>query len=358
MKKTLSIALAGMMLLAFTQCDNAPKNGSSEEEISQGSKVYNKAKKLLTSWDKAIKEAKNCEDLDIAYNSYTSAAKEIDETELSEKENEKVQKRKSEVESNWNAKKEVLCKEEGSEAFKMTQSILSGLELDIDLATTCDDIEDAMESFERRAKNIKEGDLEEGEMENLRKQSTDIVNKALIKQEELCKEEGSEAYRMAQDILSELEFDLNVATTCEELEAASDRFIDKASEIDDDSFTEEEKEKLEKRVQNLLEKVEAKANELCNNGFEDNPSYNGGNSNGSDVISTINMLFNDYERALDNARTCEDIQKATDDFEKAMSALESKYSDYDLSESEEKEIEKLSERIISKSIEKTMQLCK
>ena len=358
MKKTLLIALAGVMLLAFTQCDNGPKNGSAEEETSKGSKAYKKTKKSLTTWEKAVKEAKTCEDLEIAYDDYISAAKEIDVTELSEKESEKVKKQKSEVESNWNSKKEELCKDEGSEAFKTAQNILSGWEMDIEMATTCDDMEEAMNSFERRGKNIKEDELSEEEMKELRNRVVEIAIKATSKEEELCQEEGTEAYKSAKKLLSELENSLYTATTCDDLEEASNRFIDKASEIDDESFTEEEKEKLEKQVQDLLARVEAKASELCNNDFgEDNP-YNGGNSNGSSVINTVNRLFNDYERALDNAKTCNDIQKAADDFEKAMNALDSKYPDYDMPESEQKEIEKLTERLISKSVEKTMQLCK
>ena len=280
MKKTLIIVLAGIMLFAFTQCDNGTKNGSAEEETSKG-----------------------------------------------------------------------------SEAFKMAQNVLSGWEMDIEMATTCDDMEEAMNSFERRSKHIKEDELSEEEMEELRYRVIEIAMNAMSKEEELCQEEGTEAYKSAKKLLSELESSLYTATTCNDLEEASNRFIDKASEIDDDSFTEEEKEKLEKQVEDLLAKVEAKSNELCNNDYvEDNP--NGSNSNGSSVISTVNRLFNDYERALDNAKNCDDVEKAADDFEKAMKALDSKYPDYEISESEQKEIEELTERLISKAIEKTKQLCK
>ena len=293
MKKTLIIALAGIMLFAFTQCggDDSKKNGGKDdndkEESVKGSTGYKAAKKMLKDWETAISKAESCDDL-----------------------------------------------QNTAQDFSI--------------------------EFEKFAKNYSEKDLSEDENKEMEKITNSVLEKYNKKAEELCDSndsKGTEAYKSAKKLLSELESSLYTATTCDDLVEASNRFIDKASEIDEDSFTEEEKEKLEKQVQDLLAKVEAKSNELCNNDYvEDNP--NGSNSDGSSVISTVNRLFNDYERALDNARTCDDIEKAADDFEKAMKALDSKYPDYEMSESEQKEIEELTERLISKAIEKTKQLCK
>jgi len=57
MKKTLFIALAGMMLFAFTQCGG---NGG-------GSKEFQDSKKAIDEMTKIIKNAKTCEDLGKLY---------------------------------------------------------------------------------------------------------------------------------------------------------------------------------------------------------------------------------------------------------------------------------------------------
>lgn len=54
MKKTLLIALAGMMLFAFTQCGGGTKKGS--KEFQDNMELYNKI-------EKTVKDAKTCEDL-------------------------------------------------------------------------------------------------------------------------------------------------------------------------------------------------------------------------------------------------------------------------------------------------------
>ena len=54
MKKTLMIALAGMMLFAFTQCGG---------KVAKGSKEYQDNVELYKQIEKAIKEAKTCDEL-------------------------------------------------------------------------------------------------------------------------------------------------------------------------------------------------------------------------------------------------------------------------------------------------------
>lgn len=54
MKKTLLIALAGMMLFAFTQCGGGTKKGS--KEFQDNMELYNKI-------EKSVKDAKTCDEL-------------------------------------------------------------------------------------------------------------------------------------------------------------------------------------------------------------------------------------------------------------------------------------------------------
>lgn len=74
MKKTLIIALAGMMLFAFTQCGGG---GS-----SKGSKEFQDNKKAINEMTKILKNAKTCEDLDKLYD----IEDEMDKKEYDEKE--------------------------------------------------------------------------------------------------------------------------------------------------------------------------------------------------------------------------------------------------------------------------------
>ena len=54
MKKTLMIALAGMMLFAFTQCGG---------KVAKGSKEYQDNMELYNKLEKSIKDAKTCDEL-------------------------------------------------------------------------------------------------------------------------------------------------------------------------------------------------------------------------------------------------------------------------------------------------------
>ena len=63
MKRTMFIALAGIMLFAFTQCADDPKNSKAEEETIKGSKEYRDAYNLLKEFEIAIDKANNCDEL-------------------------------------------------------------------------------------------------------------------------------------------------------------------------------------------------------------------------------------------------------------------------------------------------------
>lgn len=67
MKKTLMIALAGMMLFAFTQCDDSSngskKDGDNTETKISGSKEYQNYAKGFDEIMNVVKNAKDCDRL-------------------------------------------------------------------------------------------------------------------------------------------------------------------------------------------------------------------------------------------------------------------------------------------------------
>ena len=58
MKKTLIIALAGIMMFAFTQCGGSGNGGS-----MKGTKEFTETKKMYDELEKMIKSAKTCDEL-------------------------------------------------------------------------------------------------------------------------------------------------------------------------------------------------------------------------------------------------------------------------------------------------------
>lgn len=87
MKKTLIIALAGMMLFAFTQCGGG---------TTKGSKEFTEAKALYEKLEKAAKDAKTCDELQEAalgmLFSGLANGKYTDEEKITEKEKEELEK--------------------------------------------------------------------------------------------------------------------------------------------------------------------------------------------------------------------------------------------------------------------------
>ncbi len=62
MKKTLIIALAGIMMFAFTQCGGGG-NTNSGSKIAKGSKEYQDNLELYQKIEKSVKDAKTCDEL-------------------------------------------------------------------------------------------------------------------------------------------------------------------------------------------------------------------------------------------------------------------------------------------------------
>ena len=68
MKKTLIIALAGMMLFAFTQCgggknENGKKEDKTETKSVKATKQFTELKEAFDEVEKMIKDTKDCEEL-------------------------------------------------------------------------------------------------------------------------------------------------------------------------------------------------------------------------------------------------------------------------------------------------------
>ena len=69
MKKTLIIALAGMMLFAFTQCGGSKNEngkedkGKTETKAVKGTKQFMEMKEAFDEIEKMIKDTKDCEEL-------------------------------------------------------------------------------------------------------------------------------------------------------------------------------------------------------------------------------------------------------------------------------------------------------
>ena len=108
MKKVLLFALAGIMMLAFTQCGG-----------SKGSKEFQDNKEMVNKLEKAVKDAKTCEELQgavfaVALSALAEADKEYaDNEKMTDKEKETLDKLSKEVEDLMTKKGEELgCKDD------------------------------------------------------------------------------------------------------------------------------------------------------------------------------------------------------------------------------------------------------
>ena len=118
MKKTLIIALAGMMLFAFTQCGG---NGNGNEaKTVKGSLEYKDSKKMLQEFEKLVKDANTCDELQeaaigllfsgLASNEYA------EEEKMTEEEEKKLDEYMDEIGNVIEKKsKELGCDEEDEE---------------------------------------------------------------------------------------------------------------------------------------------------------------------------------------------------------------------------------------------------
>lgn len=67
--------------------------------------------------------------------------------------------------------------------------------------------------------------------------------------------------------------------------------------------------------------------------------------------------FANYEKAIDKARDCDDLEDAFEDMDDVMDALIDKYPHNTLSEKEDEEITELENRLKEKLQQKKKQLC-
>ena len=130
MKKTLIIALAGMMMFAFTQCGGNGKEKETKHEqpveeatIVEGSQEFLDNMELLNQMEKSIKDAQTCEELQGAVlgmfgMAMANSQKEYSEQEaITEEEQEKLDDLGDELQELIESKVEELGCEEESDSL-------------------------------------------------------------------------------------------------------------------------------------------------------------------------------------------------------------------------------------------------
>lgn len=110
MKKVLLFALAGIMMLAFTQCGG-----------SKGTKEFQDNKEMITNLEKAVKQANTCDELETAvFNVAMSALANVDKEyadneKMTDKEKETIEKLGKEIEDLMTKKSaELGCEDDDS----------------------------------------------------------------------------------------------------------------------------------------------------------------------------------------------------------------------------------------------------
>lgn len=110
MKKVLLFALAGIIMLAFAQCGG-----------SKGSKEFQDNKELMNNLEKAVKQAKTCDELEgavfaVALSAIATADKEYaDNEKMTDKEKETIEKLSKDIEDLMTKKTEELgCEDDDS----------------------------------------------------------------------------------------------------------------------------------------------------------------------------------------------------------------------------------------------------
>jgi len=130
MKKTLIIALAGMMMFAFTQCGGNEKEKETKNEqpveeatIVEGSQEFLDNMELFNQMEKSIKDAQTCEELQGAVlgmfgMAMANSQKEYSEQEaITEEEQEKLDDLGDELQELIESKVEELGCEEESDSL-------------------------------------------------------------------------------------------------------------------------------------------------------------------------------------------------------------------------------------------------
>ena len=132
MKKTLMIALAGMMLFAFTQCGG-----------NKSSKEFQDNKALTEKFEKAINEAQTCDELQDAVLSVLLSGMAMDEyaeeDKMTEAEQAELEKLGEKLEELMQAKVAKLGCEDEEEVEEETEQTVE------DIEQTVEDIQEAVE---------------------------------------------------------------------------------------------------------------------------------------------------------------------------------------------------------------------
>ena len=156
MKKTLLIALAGIMLLAFTQCGSE-------------SKEFKDSMALMEKMQKAIKEAGSCDDMqaaifNIAMDAYYNEYYYADDEKLTSDEEAKLEELSKKLDELYTQKaKELGCEDEessddsswedledslydlsDSKEFKDMKALMEKMQKAIKEAGSCDEMQDAL----------------------------------------------------------------------------------------------------------------------------------------------------------------------------------------------------------------------
>lgn len=79
---------------------------------------------------------------------------------------------------------------------------------------------------------------------------------------------------------------------------------------------------------------------------------------GSKQYKEWKSAYNDYEKAIDKAKTCDELESVYENFDKQLDKLVDKYFDEDMPEKEEKEINALEKELDKKYDQREDELCK
>lgn len=210
MKKIMLIAIAVVSMALASYAGNVNiislQSNDGTQSIEQGkphSKEYLDYKKVLDEYEKDIKAAKSCEDLDTAalalfLNLLTSVEEEYDASDKMTKEEDdllseqatRIDNKLKELQKQWGCETEPEETEEFEEPaadYLEAMSALNVLESDIDSAKSCEDLNDAVNLFMEVTETINGSTFTDKEMETFTKTSDLIGQKLSKKADILCK---------------------------------------------------------------------------------------------------------------------------------------------------------------------------
>ena len=210
MKKIILIAIAVVSMALASYAGNvngiSPQSNDGTQSIEQGkphSKEYLDYKKVLDEYEKDVKAAKSCEDLDNAalalfLNLLTSVEEEYDvsdqmtkeEDDLLSEQAERIDKMLKNLQAKWGCETEPEETEEFVEPaadYLEAMSALNVLESDIDSAKSCEDLNDAVNLFLEVTETVNGSTFTDKEMETFTTTSDRIGEKLSKRADILCK---------------------------------------------------------------------------------------------------------------------------------------------------------------------------